>query len=96
MTELESKLKSAIWCYSDSVWTTVQGGVGFVIHQRADQMWLAGYSEEKVIDRQEIHGDEAPYITTYRDPRVESMFNIPASDDFISAVVLKHYPELLI
>lgn len=96
MTELEFKLKDVVWCFCDSVWTTVQDGVGFVIHRRADRMWLTAYSKEKVIDREKIHGDEAPYITTLRDPRDGSMFNIPASDDFLSTVVLKYFPELLV
>lgn len=96
MTEIESKLSHVVWCYRDSVWTTVQDGVGFIIHRRADSMWLAAYSKQKVLEKQEIHGDAAPYITILRDPRDGSMFNIPASGDFLSAVVLKYYPEILI
>lgn len=95
MTELEHKLSHVVWCYRNGVWTTVQDSVGFAIHQSRYRMWLVGYPKEAVIDRQEIHDDEAPYITTYGEPLKGSMFNIPASDDFISAVVLKHYPELL-
>ncbi len=96
MTEIERKLSFVVWSYRNFVWTTVQDGVGFVIHRRAYQMWLAAYSKEKVLDLKEIHGDEAPYITTSRDPRDGSLFNFPASAEFLSAVALKHYPELLV
>ncbi len=98
MTELETKLSHVEWCYCDGVWTTVQNGIGFAIHQSNYRMWLVGYPKEVVLYRREIHSmdrNEALYITTYRDPCKESMFNIPASADFISAVVLKHYLEIL-
>jgi len=47
-----------------------------------------------VEERCRIHGDEAPYVTTYKEPWVKSIFNIPATDEFVALVVLRHYPEL--
>jgi len=95
MTRLEERLSRTVWNRYRERWTTVLKNVGFALYQRGDRMWLCGYSPEVVAKRLGFHGDKAPYITIYSTPQKESMFNIPASNDFVSAIILGHYQELL-
>ncbi len=94
MFEFESKLARSEWVLESSRWTTVQKGIGFCLYSQGGQMWLAGYPKEVVAERQSLHHTTGPHFTTYNKPLMESMFNIPASVDFVSMVILCHYPEL--
>ncbi len=96
MTPLEKRLAFATWtlCHGTD-WSTVKSDVGFVLYRDNDKMWLCGYPPEVVAERRQLHGDKAPYITLYKDFREDSMFNIPASADFVSSVILRHYKRLL-
>jgi hypothetical protein len=95
MTPLEKTLAFGKWTQDCSQsWTTVKNGIGFALYRLRDKMWLCGYPPKVVEERRKLHRDKAPYITIYSDPQEGSMFNIPASDDFVSAVILKHFPEL--
>ena len=95
MTPLEKTLAFVGWTqYHDQSWTTVKKGIGFALYQRDNSMWLCGYTPEVVAERRRIHEDEAPYITLCQNPQKESMFSIPASADFVSSVILRHFPEL--
>jgi len=96
MTRLEERLSRTVWTRPyGREWTTVLKDVGFCLYQQGGRMWLCGYSPELVAKRQDLYGDKAPYVTLHDNPQRKSIFNIPASNDFVSAIILGHYSELL-
>lgn len=98
MTPLETKMANMDWLYTGrAMFTAVNEGFGFVVYQQGKQMWVAGIPKYETDRRRAIHAESGS------DPRgvvacglwlQDTMFNVPASIDLVSAVVLSAYPEL--
>jgi len=98
MTALEASLVQCQWCWTGRAFTTVKEGYGFVIFRHLHQMWLAGLSKETVKKAQECHNDVPPRVTgfwvNWHGSYTERMFEVPATPELVSAVVLSACPEL--
>ena len=96
MTPLEAKLAEVKWVYYKDQFTTVRNGFGFILYRYRDQMWLGGLSKADTARAKEIHNDGPLEVTECWDGQwgATPMFVIPASSDFVSAIVTSTYPEL--
>jgi len=96
MTPLEAKLSEVKWVYKGGQFTTIRNGFGFILYRARDQMWLGGLSREATADAKETHSDGPLEVTAYWSGRWKAtpMFIIPATSDFVSAIVTSTYPEL--
>lgn len=98
ITALEASLTECEWCWTGKAFTTIKEGYGFVIYRDRHQMWLAGLPPETVRSLRECHHDKGMHITgfwtEYHGALTKRMFEIPASVELLSHVVLSACPEL--
>jgi len=85
-------LSTQKWSHRNDAFTTVVNGCGFGIYRLGYKMWLAGLSKEVTAAQLKTHSTQPPVVVFCNDtPR---LFDIPASPELISAVVMSTYPEL--
>jgi len=96
MTPLEAKLTQTKWVYKGSQFTTVRNGFGFILYRKDHQMWLGGLSQSSTTEARAIHNDGPLEVTAFWGGCWKSppMFVIPATPNFVSAIVTSTYPEL--
>lgn len=96
MTPIETKLAEIKWVYKDGKFTTVRNGFGFILYRHQDQMWLGGLSQADTARSKEIHNSPSLEVTECWNGQWSAtpMFVIPATNDFVSAIVTSTYPEL--
>ena len=96
MTPIEAILAQMKWVYKDGQFTTVRNGFGFILYRKDNQMWLGGLSQSSTTLAQKTHNNGPFEVTAFWGGCWKStpMFVIPATSDFVSAVVTSTYPEL--
>lgn len=98
MTALEASISTSKWVWTGRAFTTVCKGFGFVVYRNGHQMWLAGLSPEVVNKSRDSHHDKGMHITgfwnEYHGHFTERMFEIPATPELLSHVVMSACPEL--
>lgn len=98
MTALEASIAQCKWCWTGEAFTTVKEGFGFVVYRQGHQMWLAGISKETVTEQRNYHRDKGMHITgfwtEYHGHFTDRMFEIPATPELLSCVVLSACSEL--
>jgi hypothetical protein len=97
MTPLEKKLAQSKWVHRYNGFSTVKDGLGFIVYQYKTQMWLVGLTKKETDERRRVQKTTDPEVVLYTDTygrATNVMFQIPASPELLSAVVLSSHPEL--
>jgi len=101
MTTLESRLATLNlqWVWKDRGFTAVYQGFGFVVYCQNGVMWLCVLSRETTAKQLVIYETEPPQVAgfwqTYNTSYTERMFEVPASDEFLTHVIESAFPEML-
>lgn len=99
MTELETRLARLLWVRTNYYYSTVHNGLGFILYPNKGVMWATGLSKKQTATQQSIHKQKDSLVVTGDWSSVwqyAPLFNMPASNELISAVVLSAHPEILV